>query len=618
MALELGSLFYLIGAEDKLTPALDKAESKAQGFSDRLGAIGGGMTSLGGGLTSIFAPMAAAFGVAANAGMQFDEAVTNTGAVLNLTSGEVSALKSELLTMGMNTRAGPQAIAEAYYDIAGGVTDASARMAIMQAAISTSQAGNAGLGGTTKALIAVMNSYKLGASGAANASDILTRTVGMGVGSMDEFATALPQVTGLANSLNISFEDLGGMTAYLTTQGNSASTATTQLAAMMTSALNPNETMKTALAELGFTSGQAAIEQLGLIGTFQALAGTQTANSEGMAKMSGSVEALRGITAMAGPDVAGFLGTFKSGVEGATAAAEAIQMGSPAAQFDLLKSSISGLAINVGTALLPALNQLMSAVTPIISSIVEWVQANPELVQQIATVALVGAGLGIGFVAVGSVISGVSAVVGVLTGALGFLLSPAGLMIVAIAGIVYALDKLYPGGLGKLLTDAATAAQQLSFIFMFVLSTAINWVRDNVIVPIITKVQELIATLQLAWDWIQKVGNNVGTAVQGGAGIVGGLTSGQWDLGQIWAATRSEFGFAEGGYTGSGNSGEVAGVVHRNEWVVPEGGALVMRGGDSGMTIQNLTIYANGQAEGRAAADGFVERMRERYNGRGN
>lgn len=37
-------------------------------------------------------------------------------------------------------------------------------------------------------------------------------------------------------------------------------------------------------------------------------------------------------------------------------------------------------------------------------------------------------------------------------------------------------------------------------------------------------------------------------------------------------------GFVEGGFTGRGVSGEAAGVVHKNEYVVPENGALVIRG----------------------------------------
>ncbi|MCL4303190.1 MAG: hypothetical protein KJ077_46320 [Anaerolineae bacterium] len=48
-------------------------------------------------------------------------------------------------------------------------------------------------------------------------------------------------------------------------------------------------------------------------------------------------------------------------------------------------------------------------------------------------------------------------------------------------------------------------------------------------------------------------------------------------------------GFAEGGYTGDGNPGEMAGIVHRGEYVVPSGGALVLRGqGEGGGEMVSL------------------------------
>ncbi|GIK40226.1 MAG: hypothetical protein BroJett011_40590 [Chloroflexota bacterium] len=47
-------------------------------------------------------------------------------------------------------------------------------------------------------------------------------------------------------------------------------------------------------------------------------------------------------------------------------------------------------------------------------------------------------------------------------------------------------------------------------------------------------------------------------------------------------------GFARGGYTGDGDSSEVAGIVHRGEYVVPSGGALVVRGQEGNAEMVNL------------------------------
>lgn len=73
---------------------------------------------------------------------------------------------------------------------------------------------------------------------------------------------------------------------------------------------------------------------------------------------------------------------------------------------------------------------------------------------------------------------------------------------------------------------------------------------------------------------------NVSTGSGGGQGGGGG-TGYMYDLGGYVGLPS----YAGGGYTGSRNSKTPAGVVHGHEWVVPENGALVVRGG---MTDEKL------------------------------
>lgn len=73
-------------------------------------------------------------------------------------------------------------------------------------------------------------------------------------------------------------------------------------------------------------------------------------------------------------------------------------------------------------------------------------------------------------------------------------------------------------------------------------------------------------------------GGGGGTRRTGGAGV-GGFAE-----------------FAGGGYTGDGPAGEVAGVVHRGEYVVPRGGALVLesgRGGGPTIVVQQLNTFGD-------------------------
>ena len=91
------------------------------------------------------------------------------------------------------------------------------------------------------------------------------------------------------------------------------------------------------------------------------------------------------------------------------------------AQMQLAKNQVQALAVVAGTALLPALNQLIGRVTPWIQRLASWAEKNQDLVAKIglavaAFAAFSLAGSGISFL-VGGVAKGVS----LLSGAFGFL-----------------------------------------------------------------------------------------------------------------------------------------------------------------------------------------------------
>lgn len=566
---------FKTGLKNAETSVTDTS-SKVGAFNQRLGEVGGNLQRMGAKITMITAPLGVAFAYSARSALAFDNAMSNVGAVLGKTRDEMKPLNAEILKMGGNSLAGPQKTAEAFYDIVGGVADASTHMDILQAAIATSTAGASDLGATTSALIAVMNSYKFGAEEAAYASDVLTRTVGMGVGSMDEFAGALPSVTGLANSLGISFGDLGAMTAYLTTQGNSASQATTQLGAMMTSLLNPNETMKKGLAELGFTSGEAAIKQLGLAGAMDALSETSTAQTDGMAKMTGSVDALRGVTALADDAFGTFANNFTEGITGATAAAEAIQMEDPANQLKLLQNKGEELAISIGQALIPSLLGIADKIKPVIEQVVAWIGENPELMQGIVLIggALLVLGPVVGIV--GTAFTVVSTVVGGIGAVMMSAVGPILLVATAIGGVIASLNHF-----NNTIDEARSKANEV--------------IAPKVASGAVSEAEVFDATFKA-------------TAGQFGGGFAGD------------AIARIASPFIFNSAVGRDTGGAVqAGGVYRvgeqgPETIYMAGNGTVQptkQGGGGGMTIQSVVIHASGQAEGRAAGDAFNARLTE-------
>lgn len=422
----------VIRATDQASKALDNIANK---FGGRMQSIGKNLMRTGAMMGLAAAPIAGALGVAISSASQFEESMANVRAVLGATPREMDAISDKLIEMGAQSREGPQSVAAAFYDIVGGVADASTHMAILDAAIATSEAGAASLGGTTSALISIMNSYGFAADQASFASDVLTQTVGMGVGTMDEFAAALPQVAGLASSLGVDFDSLGASMAFLTTKGFTASESATQLRAMMTALINPNEQMKRAFQEAGIASGELAIEQLGLVGAFQALAAESPTFQQNMAGTVGSVQALNGVIALTDETYGQFEKDFIEGTEGLTDAARKIQLDSLAAQTDLLKSSFDALKITIGMMFIPALTSLVSAAVPVVNAITKWVSKNQALFKAIGVGVGVLAALAAASSAVGAAMFAVGAIIS-------FLVSPIGLIVAGVMALYYGFTKL--------------------------------------------------------------------------------------------------------------------------------------------------------------------------------
>lgn len=462
MATLVASLEATLNLTDNMTPGLKKADGNLSKFGGKLTATGDKLKSMGAKMTLWTAPLAAGLFFATNSAANFDKAMTNSAAILGFNAEEMEELNEQILDMGRNSVAGPQAVAEAFFTVVSGVEDATTHMDIMAASIATAEAGQADLAATTNALVGVMNAYGFSAAQAADASDIMTATVGAGVLTMDELAAALPNVSGLAASLGIDFAELGGSIALITKSGTSAGAATTQLQAAMTALIKPNDKMKAALAEMGFESGAAALEALGLQGTLQELSETTIAADNGMGALLGSTEALNASLALTKDGAKEWLANFRGiptaaqkvsaewlvltgeakdqadalkqlgvntdGFADATDRARAIQLASPAAQFALLKSEVKGAAVAIGQKLLPILAVMATDLKPLIADVVKWVDENPELTRQILLMA--GA-----MVILGPALALVGAGIGLIT-------SPLFLLAAGILGIIFLADEL--------------------------------------------------------------------------------------------------------------------------------------------------------------------------------
>jgi TP901 family phage tail tape measure protein len=286
----------------------------------------------------------------------FESSMKNIQAITGNSNEEMAVLNRQLLDIGKNAVAGPQGVVDAMNDIAGGVDNAESHLGILNGAVLLAEAGQADLGVAANGLVSIMNAYSLASGDAASAtenavtvSDVLTQTVGQGVGSMEAFITAFSQVSGLSASVGVGFDEVGAALAFITTQGPSASEAATQLKAAETALLNPNETLSKALQSVGIASGSAMLAEYGLVESLGIVKRSVDGSQDAMAKALGSTMALNGATALLGSGYTDFAAKFGAALEsGVTAEAAAIQNQSYESKLARMEAATAALRLQIG------------------------------------------------------------------------------------------------------------------------------------------------------------------------------------------------------------------------------------------------------------------------------
>ncbi len=122
-------------------------------------------------------------------------------------------------------------------------------------------------------------------------------------------------------------------------------------------------------------------------------------------------------------------------VMGSEDAAAAAAMGDA---MDKLWDTLGGLVNTIGSALAPALTDVLTMITDNVAAASKWISENKGLVIGLGLVAAAATALGIALAGVGVVATVTGALLGGVGALIGALLSPLGLVIAAGAGLIYA------------------------------------------------------------------------------------------------------------------------------------------------------------------------------------
>jgi TP901 family phage tail tape measure protein len=258
----------------------DEAAAGTAAVSDASKAGGISLASMGkvAGITALGLGVVGAVAVKAAGNFQSltQHLVTDAGE----SQKNLAMVRAGILSISTATGTSATDITNAMYHIESAGMHGAEGLDVAKVAAEGAKVGGADLDTVSKTLVGTLTAYYGGSMNASNATqrstsmmEQLIATTGSGDMRLQDLASSLSTVAPLAAKAGISFAQVGGAIATMTSQGMSARQATVDLAHTITSLENPTTVQTNEMAQLGLSSQKVASQlgSKGLTGTIGTL-----------------------------------------------------------------------------------------------------------------------------------------------------------------------------------------------------------------------------------------------------------------------------------------------------------------------------------------------------------
>ncbi|WP_312019223.1 phage tail tape measure protein [Bacillus cereus] len=404
-----------------------------------------GMSALGKAAAVAGVAIVASVGASVKAAANFEQSMAKVKAISGATDSEFKQLENTAKHLGATTQFSASQAADglAFLSLAG--FKAQDSINAMPAVLNLAAAGAIDLGTAADISSNIMTGFGIAATETGMAADVLTKTFTTANTDMNQLGMAMKYVAPVAKALGWDISDAATAVAKMSDAGIQGSQAGTSLRAALLSLANPTGQTAKAFDELGIS----VVDANGQFKPLPELIGHISSKMDGMTDAQKTVTAaqLVGTEASAGflallEQGQGSLQDYKTELElsGGTAERVAkIQQETLVGAWNAAKSAMEGLAIGLGTTLLPAFTAVVNGATALVSGLA---QIDPAFL----SAGLAAAGTAAGFMLVTNNI-------GKVVGALKLLLSamkanPYVAAISLVAGAIVGLTT-YIGGAKK-------------------------------------------------------------------------------------------------------------------------------------------------------------------------
>lgn len=407
-----------------------KAQQTTESMSQKLQKTGS-MLSLG-----VTAPLLGIAGAAVKSAGDFEASMNVLQSVSGATASDMKTLTDQALQLGAETSFSAGEAAEAMLELGKGGLAVNDIMGAMPGVLSLAAAGGLSVGSAAQIAANAVNTFGLEATETSNVANMLAAAANASSADVGELAQGFQAAGAVFASNNQSMSDLTTAMSLMANAGVAGSDAGTSLKTMLMRLAAPTAEAAAVMADLGLQTYNSD----GSMRTFEAIVGDLSTATAGLsdeqrnaafATLFGA-DAIRAANIMTAAGAEGFAAMEQS-VNKAGAASEAAgaRMSGFSGAMDYIGGSIDSVMIAVASRFLPTLTIAIKTVADFISG---FANLSPELQNGVIAFAAVAAAAGPVMLA----ITGIGA-------AVGFLLSPLGLVVVGVAALAAAWTTNFGG-----------------------------------------------------------------------------------------------------------------------------------------------------------------------------
>ena len=452
----------IIEAKNQATEGVAGAAAEMESLNATALKVGQGMTMAGGAMLGVGAGLAAGVGVLVKQASDYQTMLQNVQNNTTMTTADVQMMHDGLLKMSADTGQGLDQLGQGFMRIDNLTGNAAASMQILAVANESAVSTGGNVEATANTLANIMHEYGADVSNAATQQQRMAEVQAnaahyMGVMhlaaaeanmTLEQFSESSGPVMAWAANIGVPVEQASAAFATLTKHGFSSAEAATQVYNAFEHLIKPSRAAAAEIDRVSKASGvnlaadfsAAGLHAKGLTGVlgdlrdaYAKMGYSQDQITESIMKM---VPNIRGGTAMftllgtGASDYASILGDLqdKTKTDDVTAQAYARTQETLGYQLSIARQQVQVMAITLGEALLPSINQILKAVLPLITQFAAWAKTHSDLIAKV----LLGA---TAFFLLGGAILTIAGLVTMIIA----VLNPVGL---TIAGIVLAVTLL--------------------------------------------------------------------------------------------------------------------------------------------------------------------------------